>query len=305
VRVVFMGTPDFAVPSLEALLFSHEVVAVYTRPDAAKGRGRHVTASAVKERALQAGVAVQQPASLRGPGVIAAVRDLAPDMIVVAAFGAILPPELIGIPRSGCINVHASLLPRWRGAAPIERAILAGDELVGVSIMQMEEGLDTGPWCRQASTTVDGKDTAELTAELARLGAAALIQTLQCVAAGGCVWVPQDEARATYAKKLTASDVALDPGLSVLDAWRRVRASGPSAPCRASIDGRRATILSAEPSPRSAPSERVLMDGALDLGLADGALRVTTLVPEGRKAVPATDWLHGARLGPDATWSAL
>ena len=303
-RVVFMGTPAFAVPSLDALLDAYEVVCVYTRPDVASGRGRRISASAVKRRALEAGVTVRQPPSLRDPAVVATVRDLAPDAIVVAAYGTILPRELLESPRFGCINVHASLLPRWRGAAPVERAILAGDELVGVSIMRMEEGVDTGPWCRQVSTPVNAKTAAELSAELARLGADALVGTLQCISAGGCVWVPQDDARATCAAKITASDVALHPRLKVLDAWRRVRASGERAPCRALIDGRRVTVLAAAPSPRPVPSGRVLTDGSLDLGLADGALRVTMLVPEGRRAVAAADWLNGARLAADACWSA-
>jgi methionyl-tRNA formyltransferase len=300
-----MGTPPFAVPSFDALLDSHEVVAVYTRPDAATGRGRRITASAVKTRALEAGVAVQQPASLRDPDVVAAIGALGPDLIVVAAYGAILPPDLLESPRFGCVNVHASLLPRWRGAAPVQRAILASDQITGVSIMRMEEGLDTGPWCEQISTLVDDKFTSCLTSELAVLGAQALLATIPRIAAGECEWTAQDDATATYAPKITASDVALHPGLTVDDAWRRVRASGPSAPCRVAIDGRQVTVVNAAPSPRGAPSGRVLTGDFLDLGLADGALRVATLVPQGRKPMAATDWLRGARLGADVAWSTL
>ncbi len=303
-RVVFMGTPPFAVPTLDVLLDAHEVVAVYTRPDAATGRGRRITAPAVKVRALEAGVPVRQPASLRDPAVVASIRALGADLIVVVAYGAILPPELLQSPRFGCINVHASLLPRWRGAAPIQRAILAGDELTGVSIMRMEEGLDTGPWCAQVSTPVDGKNTAQLTSELAALSTKALLDALPRIASGQCVWTAQDDAAATYASKISASDVALHPGLTVDEAWRRVRASGASAPCRVVIDGRGVTLVSADPSPRGAPSGRVTADRVLDLGLSDGALRVVALIPEGRATMPASDWLRGARLGPDATWSA-
>jgi len=299
-----MGTPTFAVPTLDALLGSHDVAAVYTRPDAGAGRGRRVTASAIKVRALEVGVPIRQPVTLRDPATIEVLRGFSPDIIVVAAYGAILPREVIDMPRLGCVNVHASLLPRWRGAAPIQRAILAGDELAGVSIMRMEEGLDTGPWCSQASTCIDDKNAAELTAELATLGAAALERVLPSIAAGTCVWKPQDDDEATYAAKLTAADVALEPELSVEDAWRRVRASGPSAPCRAVVDGRRITVLAARPAPSSVPATSVASDGPLVLGLADGALLIETLVPEGRSAMAAADWLRGARLSPDSHWSA-
>ena len=146
-RVVFMGTPSFAVPSLDALIGRHEVVAVYTRPDPLRGRGRHRMASAVKERALEAGIRVEQPGTLRDTGCVDVLRSFRPDVIVVAAYGVILPPDVIDLPSHGCLNVHASLLPRWRGAAPIQRAILAGDATTGVSIIRMEAGLDTGPWC--------------------------------------------------------------------------------------------------------------------------------------------------------------
>jgi methionyl-tRNA formyltransferase len=300
-----MGTPPFAVPSLDVLLDAHEVVAVYTRPDAATGRGRRITASAVKKRALETGVSVEQPTSLRDPDAVASIGALGADLIVVAAYGAVLPPEVLEMPRFGCINVHASLLPRWRGAAPVQRAILAGDELTGVSIMRMEEGLDTGPWCEQVSTIVDGKNAAQLTSELARLGAEALLATIARIATGECEWTAQDDAMATYAPKIAPADVALHPGLTVHDAWRRVRASGASAPCRLAIGGRRVTLVSAALSPRDARSGRVLTEGFLDLGLADGALRVVALVPQGRAPMAASDWLRGARLGPDVTWSAL
>jgi len=299
-----MGTPAFAVPALDALLGSHDVVAVYTRPDAGAGRGRRVTASSVKVRALEVGVTIEQPASLRDSAAIEVLRGFAADIIVVAAYGAILPREVIEMPRLGCVNVHASLLPRWRGAAPIQRAILAGDELAGVSIMRMEEGLDTGPWCSQASTPIDGKSATGLTAELAALGADALETILPAIAARKCVWEPQDDAAATYATKLTAADVALEPALDVQTAWRRVRASGPSAPCRAVVDGRRITVLAARPSPEAVPAASVSSDGALVLGMADGALLIETLVPEGRSAMAAADWLRGARLSPDSHWSA-
>ena len=299
-----MGTPAFAVPMLDALLDAHEVVAVYTRPDAVSGRGRRVSPSAVKRRALEAAIPVEQPATLRDETAIGVLRCYAPDLIVVAAYGAILPPGVIDLPRLGCVNVHASLLPAWRGAAPIQRGILAGDVLAGVSIMRMEEGLDTGPVCATRSTPVDGKDTASLTTELASVGARLLSEVLPLIAAGSCEWRAQDDARAIYATKITALDVALHPGLTVEDAWRRVRASGPSAPCRALVDGRRVTILSAEPSTAVAAPGSVVTGEGLELGMSDGTLRIETLTPEGRSAMAATDWLRGARLAPDRHWSA-
>jgi methionyl-tRNA formyltransferase len=304
VRVVFMGTPSFAVPTLDSLLGSDEVAAVYTRPDAARGRGRRLTASPVKLRALEVGIPIEQPASLRDPAAIERLRAFSADIIVVAAYGVILPREVIEMPRLGCVNVHASLLPRWRGAAPVQRAILAGDESAGVSVMRMEEGLDTGPWCSQAATPVDAKNAAELTSEMAVMGARALERALPLIAAGTCPWEPQDDSQATYAAKLTAADVALEPGLTVETAWRRVRASGPSAPCRAVVDGHGITVLTARPALSNAPDASVSAEDGMVLGLADGALLVETLVPEGRSAMRAADWLRGARLGTDAHWSA-
>ena len=226
-----MGTPAFAVPTLDALLDAHEVVAVYTRPDAGSGRGRRVATSPVKQRAHDACIPVEQPASMRDAAAVSGLRSYAPDLIVVAAYGAILPPDVIDLPRLGCVNVHASLLPAWRGAAPIQRAILAGDALAGVSIMRMEAGLDTGPICSTWSTPVGDKDATSLTSELALMGAKLLTDKLPLIASGEVRWAAQDDSLATYASKVTALDVALDPGLTVDDAWRRVRASGPSAPC--------------------------------------------------------------------------
>jgi len=303
-RVVFMGTPSFAVPTLDTLLRDHEVVAVYTRPDAAKGRGRHLTASPVKERALRDGIRVEQPRTLRDPETIDVLRSLRPDVIVVAAYGVILPAEIIALPRAGCVNVHASLLPRWRGAAPIQRAILAGDTRTGVSIMRMEVGLDTGPWCAQASTPVDEKTTGQLTDELAALGAATLVEALPHVADGSCDWKVQDESLVTYAAKVTASDVALDPTLGFADALRRVRASGPTAPSRFRVAGRRFVVVSASASDQELPSGAVATDSALVLGFSDGAMRIDTLIPEGRSAMPSEAFVRGARLAADSEWSA-
>lgn len=303
-RVVFMGTPAFAVPTLEALIHRHEVAAVYSRPDAPRGRGRALLASPVKEHAVAAGIAVEQPATLRDPSALAVLRSLAPDVIVVAAYGAILPPEIIDLPRLGCLNVHASLLPRWRGAAPIQRAVLAGDAETGVSIMQMEAGLDTGPWCLQVSTAIDDKTATDLTDELAELGARALIESLDLLIAGRCRWTRQDESFVTYAAKISAVDVALSPDLPVHEALRRVRASGRTAPSRVRIGGRLVVIRSARLVDDVFVPGAVALGQGIILGCADGALRIDTLVPEGRSAMSADAYARGARLSSDTTWGA-
>lgn len=302
-RVVFMGTPDFAVPTLDMLLSDHEVVAVYTRPDAPSGRGRRIAASPVKERALQAGIRIEQPRTLRDPEAIGTLRSLDPDVIVVAAYGVILPPEVIDMPRRGCLNVHASLLPRWRGAAPVQRAILAGDAETGVSIMRMEVGLDTGPWCVQASTAIDDKTTAQLTDDLALMGADALREALALLADDRCAWVDQDESLVTYAAKVTAVDVALRPESTEAEALRRVRASGPTAPSRIRVAGRRIVVLSAVSCDHRPAPGHIDTGSGLVLGLSDGAIRVEMLVPEGRSAMPSEAFARGARLPADSEWS--
>ena len=186
-RVVFMGTPDFAVPSLEALSSAHDVVLALTRPDAVRGRGRALVPSPVKARALELGLPVLETSRVT-PEVLARLREARPDVICVAAYGCILPDAALDLAPLGCVNVHASLLPRWRGAAPIQRAILAGDERTGVSIMRIGHGVDTGAYCAQASTTVAGKSAGEFTSERARMGADLLVKTLPAVADGTAVW---------------------------------------------------------------------------------------------------------------------
>jgi methionyl-tRNA formyltransferase len=304
VRVVFMGTPAFAVPSLSALLGRHDVAVVYTRPDRPTGRGRRPANPPVKEVALEAGVPVEQPATLREPGAADRLAGYRPDVVVVAAYGAILPPEFLAVPRLGCVNVHASLLPRWRGAAPVQRAILAGDDTSGVSIMRMEEGLDTGPWAIQMATAVDDHSAAALTGELAVLGADALMLALDALEEGTLVWTPQDESRATYASKVTSADVALSPGLCVQDALRRVRASGPSAPCRVQVGGRVLVVTAAEEASDALAQGTASSERDLVLGFADGAIRLLEVVPEGRPKMQGAAFARGARLG-DCTWSAL
>lgn len=299
-----MGTPAFAVPSLDALLGLADVLAVYTRPDRASGRGRRVAFSPVKERALEAGLPVEQPPTLRDESVTDRLAAYGPDLIVVAAYGLILPRAVLDAPTSGCINVHASLLPRWRGAAPVQRAILAGDRTCGVSVMRMEEGLDTGPYAVQDTVPVGDKTTDELTAELARAGAGALVRALGAIEAGTVVWTEQDDALATYADKVTADDLALQPGLGVEQALRRVRASSRSAPCRVAVGGRRAVVLHASRADADLAAAAASCDRGVLLGMADGVVRIDELVPQGRSAMSGDAFARGARLDATCTWES-
>jgi methionyl-tRNA formyltransferase len=304
-RVVFMGTPPFAVPSLLTLADVHDVVAVFTRPDKPVGRGRTPVPSAVKQAAEARGIPVLQPASLRDDTVLEQLRSLAPDVIVVAAFGAILPPALLDVPRLGAINVHASLLPRWRGAAPVQRAILAGDDLTGVSIMRMAEGLDTGPYCLQRSVEVDDHDTASLTVELADVGAQALSDALHAIESGEAAWVEQDDAGATYAAKISAEDVGLAPELAVVDAYRRIRASSRQAPARACVGDTDVVVTEACLSTHTLAAGHVHAHArGLVLGFTDGALDVLRLTPRGRASMDGAAYARGARLGGDVRWGA-
>jgi len=305
VRVVFMGTPEFAVPALRALADRHEVVCVYTRPDRPAGRGRVSRPSPVKQVAAELGLPVRQPETLRDPAEHAALRTLAPDVICVAAYGLILPPEVLEVPRHGCLNIHASLLPRYRGAAPVHRAILDGEQVTGVSIMRMEEGLDTGPYALQVPVELDELTVGEATALLAERGAEALVQVLDALETSEVTWTPQDDSEATYAAKVTRADVALDPDLGVDEALRRIRASSKSAPSRVCVDGTSMTVLRARRSLTSpGPGRVAVAKDALVLGFADGGLVLDEVRPEGRACMDGACFARGARLGAEAGWEA-
>lgn len=303
-RVVFMGTPDFAVPSLVALADEHDVVAVYTRPDAVSGRGSMTRPSPVKCAATELGLTVEQPATLRDPATRNAVAAYAPDVCVVAAYGLILPPDVLAIPPHGCVNVHASLLPRWRGAAPVQRAILAGDAATGVSIMRMEEGLDTGPYCAVETVEIGEKNADELTRELAAAGARALVRALHSLESGTCQWQAQDEASVTYAAKLTKPEVALSPELTVQESLKRVRASSAQAPARARIVGKGVTLLRARESAQLVEQGRITAHReGIVLGVSDGALLVESVRPDGKRDMVACDWARGLKLDADSEWA--
>ncbi len=300
-RVVFMGTPDFAVPSLEALAERHDVALVLTRPDAVRGRGRALVPSPVKARALELGLPVLDAARIT-PEVADALRSAAADVFCVAAYGCILPDEALQMAPGGCVNVHASLLPRWRGAAPIQRAILAGDAETGVSIMRIGHGVDTGAYCAQARVAIAEKDARELTAELARVGAELLVETLPAVVDGTAAWVEQDEALVTHAAKIEKRELMLDPADTVRANALRVRASGDTAPARCVVAGRGVRVCAARAGEGGvAPGAVLAAHGRVRLGCADGVLEVLRVKPDGKREMEAGAWAAGLR-GDGLAW---
>jgi methionyl-tRNA formyltransferase len=298
-RVVFAGTPDFSVPCLEACRASGaDVVAVYTQPDRPAGRGRKLTPSPVKQAALAAGIAVEQPESLKSAEAQQALAAYRPDLLVVVAYGLILPRKVLAIPRHGCWNVHASLLPRWRGAAPIQRAILAGDTESGVDLMQMEAGLDTGPVLLERRTPITRDDTGgSLHDRLSVLGAEALAEGLARLLAGeSLVAQPQVEAGVVYAHKLDKAEAKLDFSRPALELERQVRAFDPWPVAEGEIAGEPLRIWAAraiELDHHAAPGSVLAAsrDG-IDLACGYGALRVTALQRAGGKRIGAVDYLN-------------
>ncbi len=301
-RIVFMGTPEFAAQILEVLLASsHEVAGVVTRPDAVRGRGKALAASPVKECASKSGVRVLEYASLRADDAYEQVAALKPDVICVAAYGAILPQRILQLPKGGCLNVHASLLPRWRGAAPIERAILAGDAQTGVGIMRMEEGLDTGSVAEVRTTSIDGKTRDELSSELAQLGSEALVSVLDQLEAGNKVmWRKQDKEAVTYADKIAKGELDVSPLLSADSIVRHVRAADSSHPCRCVIAERPlallevSTVQSADiPGGQLEPGHVRFAAKRLFLGCEGGTIEVQSVKPSGKKAMDASAFAAG------------
>ena len=302
-RVIFMGTPQFAVPSLESLVANrHQVAAVYTQPDRTAGRGRSLVAPPVKIAAQNLNLAVLQPDSLKDTGTVAQLAAFHPDVIVVAAFGQLLPSSVLAIPRYGCVNIHPSLLPRFRGASPVAAAILAGDELTGVSIMLMERGLDTGPILAQETMPISQQDTTgSLTDKLSRLAAQLLPPTLESWLRGEITPLPQNDAGATYSGQITREDGRIDWHLSAADIWRRVRAFNPWPGCYTSWRGKQLKIIEALPLPgkSSLTAGQVVAldkeDVAFGVGTGDGILGVQRLQMEGKRVVSAAEFLRGQR----------
>jgi methionyl-tRNA formyltransferase len=301
-RLVFMGSPQFAVPPLEHLLVSnYQVAAVYTQPDKPAGRGRGLLASAVKQAARARGLTVVQPDSLKAAGVVERLGGFEPDVIVVAAFGQILPKTVLALPRLGCINVHPSLLPRFRGASPVASAILAGDDFTGVSLMLMDEGLDTGPVLARAQLPVLARDTTgSLTAKLSWLGAQLLGEVLVGWSRGELAPRPQNESKATYCQPIAKEEGEIDWRQPAVDIWRRVRAFNPWPGCYTRWRGRSLKIIEAAPlegGKSSGPGRVVALNSKAGFGVAtgDGILGVWRVQMEGKKAMPAGEFLRGQR----------
>jgi len=300
-RIVFAGTPAFAVPSLRAAHAHHEVVAVYTQPDRPAGRGRGLTPSPVKLDAIQRGIPVLQPLSLKKKSTQDALRELRPDVMIVVAYGLILPQAVLDIPQYGCWNVHASLLPRWRGAAPIQRAIEAGDEETGVCLMQMEAGLDTGPVLLAQSLEIGREETGgQLHDRLADLGAQVLRDALGLLRAGVRLPPhPQPEEGVAYAHKLDKAEAKLDWTLPADVLARKVRAFNPWPIAEAQLAGERLRIhgaVAVDEAHGAAPGTLLTASRqGLDVACGQGVLRLRVVQREGGKAITAADYLNARR----------
>lgn len=303
-RIIFMGTPDFAVPSLAALDEAFDVVEVVTRPDAVRSRGKKLEPSAVKAEAAKLGLPVLE-AKRMTEEIIEHFRSLSPDIIVVAAFGCILPDAVLTLAPLGCINVHASLLPRWRGAAPIQRAILAGDERAGISIMKLVHHLDAGDYCRQASVPVGTMGDMELTQALGELGARELVPALKEIEAGTAQWTKQDESLVTFAPKVTKAEMRLDPTDSAAQNLHRVQASSDAAPARLTVSGKGLRIMKAESADAPVAQGKVeLAGGKVLFGCAEGAFAALSVKPDGKREMEASAWARGQH-ADELTWEHL
>ena len=303
-RLIYAGTPEFAVPALEALIGAgHDVALVLTQPDRPAGRGMKSSMSAVKQAAQRHGLKLYQPASLKSPEEYLPLSGIGADALVVAAYGLILPQAALDIPRLGAFNIHASLLPRWRGAAPIQRAILAGDAQSGVCIMRMEAGLDTGPVILEESVAIDPADTAgSLQKKLAALGAHLIGPALDAVAERRAQLRPQPQSGISYAKKISKAESLIDWRQSAIDIERLIRAFDPAPGARSRIHGRDLKLWAAQASAASAEGTEGCILSISEEGVAvscgDGVLMLTELQRPGAKRLCATDFVQGFALKP-------
>jgi methionyl-tRNA formyltransferase len=296
-RIVFMGSPDFALPCLRALAKTYNVVGVVTQPDRAAGRRRELKPPPVKTLALGLGIPVSQPEKLKQPEAMEQLRAWAPDLIVVAAYGQILHRDVLALPRFGCLNIHASLLPRWRGAAPIHAAILAGDEETGVTIMQMEAGLDTGPMLAKRAVRLTRDDTAgSILQALSTLGADLLLETLPDYLSGELIPQPQPEGVATYAPMLKKEDGRLDFNSDVNELERRVRAFDPWPGAFMEFDGTILKVRRAHVEPGHVKAgERLVVRNQPAVGARGGVLVLDEVQPAGKTPMNGKSFLSGAR----------
>jgi methionyl-tRNA formyltransferase len=301
-HIIFMGTPQFALPTLKSLLdSSYEVVAVYTQPDKPSGRKRQLIPSPVKALALNHQIPVMQPKTFKSPEAVAELADFHPDLIVLAAFGLILPLTVLSLPKFGCLNVHPSLLPQHRGPSPIASALLCGDEVTGVSIMLMDAGMDTGPILAQRETPILPEDnTATLTAKLARLGADLLVDTLPSWLEGKIEPQPQNESKISYSKLITSEDGRINWHLPAMEIWRKVRAYNPWPSCYTYWQGRRFKIYEAMPLgdvKRGKVGEVVLLEPSATIGVVtgDGVLGLRQVQLEGKREMSIAEFIRGQR----------
>lgn len=299
-RIVFMGTPEFAVPILDTLTkTSHPIVGVYTRPDKPAGRGGKIHTTPIKQLALARHLPIFQPTTLREPNVVAELHALAPDVIIVAAYGLILPLAVLTIPPRGCINTHASLLPRYRGAAPIPAAILAGDSETGITLMQMDAGLDTGPILVQRAILISDDDTTgTLTTKLASLAATLLLDSLPHILAGDIAPQPQDHTRATTAGMIRKEDGLIDWSQSASDISRRVRAFNPWPSAYTFWSGAQLKILSAHPSDyrtNAEPGRVIQLPNDIGVATGNGTLVLRELQLAGKRAMKIEEFARGQR----------
>ena len=289
-RIIFMGSPDFAVPSLEALVAAgHDVIAAYCQPPRPAGRGKAERKTSVHVAAEALGIPVRTPRSLRTAEAQAEFAALDSDLAAVAAYGLILPPEILEAPRGGCINVHASLLPRWRGAAPIQRAILAGDEVSGVTIMRMDEGLDTGPMLLRRELAIDGKNAGQVTDELAKLGASALIEWLNHPTSAKT----QPEDGATYAAKIAKAETRIDWSRPATGIERQIRAFAPAPGAWFDVAGERIKLLEAIAVDDRSGKPGEVLDDSLDIACGAGSIRPVRVQRAGRGAMSPGELLRG------------
>ncbi|MFL6830376.1 MAG: methionyl-tRNA formyltransferase [Sphingomicrobium sp.] len=294
-RIVFMGSPDFAVPSLNALVEAgHDVVAAYSQPPRAAGRGKATSKTAVHQRAEQLGIDVRTPRTLRDADEQTRFRALDADLAVVAAYGLILPKPILDAPRQGCINVHASLLPRWRGAAPIQRAILAGDDVSGVTVMHMDDGLDTGPMLLKRELNIRGKNAGQVTEELANLGARALVEWL----ARPTSPEPQPETGATYARKIDKAEARIDWEQPSELIERQVRAFAPSPGAWFEAGGERIRLLEAAAGDDASGKPGEVLDDCLSIAAGEGYVRALRVQRAGRSPMTAGELLRGFPIAP-------
>jgi methionyl-tRNA formyltransferase len=290
-RIIFMGSPDFAVPTLDALVEAgHEVIAVYTQPPRPAGRGKGERPTPVAVRAHELGIEVRSPKSLRGEAEQEAFAELDADVAVVAAYGLILPQPVLDAPMLGCLNVHGSLLPRWRGAAPVQRAIMAGDEATGVTIMQMEAGLDTGPMLLKRAVEIEDKNAAQLTDELAKLGAAMMVEVLADLPEFEPIEQPEDGV--TYASKISKEEARIDWSRPAKELTRHVQGLAPFPGAWFEANGERIKLLAAQgASGHGTPGE--VLDDRLTIACGNGALRPNLLQRAGKGAMSAEELLRG------------